>query len=88
MMLATSTAADAAPVVLLSLAVILVSAKLAGELAERIHQPAVVGELLAGVLLGPSLLGLLDPTPASWLHLFGEIGGDHVVSHFPMHTVV
>ena len=74
MVLATSPAAEAAPVVLLSLAVILVAAKLVGELAERVHQPAVVGELLAGVLLGPSLLGLLDPTGSSWLHLFGEIG--------------
>jgi len=74
MMLAVpSPAADAAPAVLLALAVVLVTAKLVGELAERIHQPAVVGELLAGVLLGPSLFGFLDPT-ASWLHLFGEIG--------------
>jgi Kef-type K+ transport system membrane component KefB len=66
-------AAEAAPAILLSLAIILVAAKLAGELAERVHQPAVVGELLAGVLLGPSLFGLLDPA-AAWLHLFGEIG--------------
>ena len=58
---------------LLLLAVILVSAKLLGELAERIGQPAVVGELLAGVLLGPSLIGFVDPTlPA--LHLLAEIG--------------
>jgi Kef-type K+ transport system membrane component KefB len=58
---------------LLLLAVILVAAKLLGELAERIGQPAVVGELLAGVLLGPSVLGFVDPTlPA--LHLIAEIG--------------
>ncbi len=65
--------ADAVPAILLSLAVILVGAKLLGELAERLGQPAVLGELLAGVLLGPSLLGLLEPG-APWLHLFGEIG--------------
>lgn len=58
---------------LLLLAVVLVAAKVLGELAERIGQPAVVGELLAGVLLGPSVLGFVDPTlPA--LHLFAEIG--------------
>jgi Kef-type K+ transport system membrane component KefB len=58
---------------LLLLAVILVSAKILGELAERIGQPAIVGELLAGVILGPSLLGYVDPTlPA--LHLTAEIG--------------
>jgi Kef-type K+ transport system membrane component KefB len=54
-------------------AAILLSAKVLGELAERIGQPAVIGELLAGVLLGPSLLGLVDPaTPV--LHLLAEIG--------------
>jgi len=58
---------------LLLLAVILVAAKVLGELAERIAQPAVIGELLAGVLLGPSVLGFVDPNlPA--LHLFAEIG--------------
>jgi Kef-type K+ transport system membrane component KefB len=58
---------------LLLLAVILVSAKVLGELAERVGQPAIVGELLAGVILGPSLLGYVDPTlPA--LHLTAEIG--------------
>ncbi len=38
--------------VLIALVVILVAAKLGGELAERVHQPAVLGELLAGVVLG------------------------------------
>ena len=58
---------------LLLLAVVLVAAKVLGELAERIGQPAVVGELLAGVLLGPSVIGFVDPSlPA--LHLMAEIG--------------
>ena len=43
----------------LVLAAILVAAKLLGELAERIGQPAVLGELLAGVLLGGSVLGVV-----------------------------
>ena len=58
---------------LLLLAVILVAAKLLGELAESIGQPAVVGELIAGVLLGPSVIGFVDPTMSS-LHLIAEIG--------------
>jgi Kef-type K+ transport system membrane component KefB len=58
---------------LLLLAVILASAKILGELAERIGQPAVVGELVAGVLLGPSVIGFVDPALPS-LHLIAEIG--------------
>ena len=40
------------PAVLIGVAVMLVAAKLAGEVFERMRQPAVLGELLAGVLLG------------------------------------
>jgi Kef-type K+ transport system membrane component KefB len=42
------------PEFLFLLVAILVSAKLLGELAEKVGQPAVLGELLAGVLLGGS----------------------------------
>lgn len=52
---------------------ILVGAKLFGELAERIGQPAVLGELVAGVVLGASVLGLVDPT-VEVVHLLAEIG--------------
>jgi Na+:H+ antiporter len=67
---------------LLSLAVILAGAKLAGALAVRLRQPAVLGELLAGLVFGPSLLNLLhqpffsDPsglTEPTLLRL-GELG--------------
>ena len=43
--------------VLADLALILVAAKLAAEACERVRVPAVVGEIVAGVLIGPSLLG-------------------------------
>jgi Kef-type K+ transport system membrane component KefB len=43
---------DAVPEVLLGLAAVLVGTKLGGELAERLRLPAVVGELLVGVLMG------------------------------------
>ncbi len=45
----------------LALALLLGLAHLLGELARRVHQPAVVGEILAGVLLGPTVLGTLSP---------------------------
>ncbi|HLN93093.1 MAG TPA: cation:proton antiporter [Thermoanaerobaculia bacterium] len=57
---------------LLAFAAALFGGKLLGELCERIGQPAVLGELLAGVLLGPSLLGLV-PLSAGIL-LLAEIG--------------
>ena len=57
---------------LLAFAAALVAAKLFGDLAERIGQPAVLGELLAGILVGPSLLGLV-PLSAGILVL-AEIG--------------
>ena len=48
----------------LAFAAALIGAKLFGELAERLGQPAVLGELLAGVLLGPSVLGLVPLSDA------------------------
>src|SRR5258708_7266012 len=38
-----------------------------GALARRLGQPAVVGELLGGVALGPSVLGAVDPSLQHWL---------------------
>jgi Kef-type K+ transport system membrane component KefB len=40
-------------------AFILIAGALLGRLAQRFHQPAVVGEIIGGILLGPSALGLL-----------------------------
>jgi Kef-type K+ transport system membrane component KefB len=45
----------------LQLAIILVACRLVGFLARKIGQPQVVGEMVAGVLIGPSLFGLLLP---------------------------
>jgi Kef-type K+ transport system membrane component KefB len=44
---------------LLLLAIVIAAAKIAGALAGRIHQPAVFGEILVGVLLGPTVLDML-----------------------------
>lgn len=45
----------------LALAVILAACRLAGLIAQRLGQPQVVGEMIAGVVLGPSLLGRIAP---------------------------
>ena len=51
-------------VVLLDIAVIVLAARGMGILARRIGQPAVVGEIVAGLLLGPSLLGQFPGNPS------------------------
>jgi len=51
----------------LQLAVILLFCRLVGAIALRFGQPQVVAEMLAGVLLGPSLFGLLWPEAQRWL---------------------
>jgi K+:H+ antiporter len=48
-------------VMFLSIGVLLGAARVCGELAKRLRQPSVVGEIIAGVLLGPTLLGVLAP---------------------------
>lgn len=55
------------------LVLMLAAARLCGMLAKRIGQPTVLGELLAGVVLGPSVLGLVDPNVET-IHLLAELG--------------
>ena len=45
-----------------NLLILLVVAKILGELFDRNKQPAMIGEILAGVILGPSLLNLTIET--------------------------
>ena len=60
----------------LVLAAILAAAKVLGEAAERIGQPAVLGELLAGVLLGGSVFGVVPAggIEAELIHVLAELG--------------
>ena len=46
--------------VFLSIAIIIVIARIFGVLARKVRQPAVVGEIIAGICLGPSVLGLIN----------------------------
>jgi Kef-type K+ transport system membrane component KefB len=57
---------------LLDLFLILLAAKLGEALFRRLGQPALVGEILAGVLLGPALLGWVEP--GETLEVFAELG--------------
>ena len=57
---------------LIGLAIVWLAAKVAGEAMERIGQTAVLGELLAGVIIGPGVLGLVHESPI--LHSLAELG--------------
>ncbi|MGA7595425.1 MAG: cation:proton antiporter [Gallionella sp.] len=57
---------------LLQLLGILIASRLFAEIAVRLNFPSVIGELLAGVMLGPSLLGWIEP--AQTFRLLAEIG--------------
>lgn len=59
-------------VLILQLAIILVTAKIAGSLSVRLGQPSVLGQLLIGIVLGPSVLGLVSETET--LAEFSQIG--------------
>src|SRR5689334_523104 len=69
--------------VLLALVVVIVTARSIGALFRRLAQPPVVGEILAGILLGPSLLGrvwpqagefLLPKSVAPFLQVLSQVG--------------
>jgi len=77
-LIATSTEGYDLALILGNLLIIILVARLAAELAERIKIPAVLGEIIAGIIIGPSALGLIDPIKhldvANMVLLLGEIG--------------
>jgi Kef-type K+ transport system membrane component KefB len=69
--------------VLLALASVIVFARIVGTLFRFIHQPPVIGEVIAGILLGPSFLGqifpaashyILPPSVAPYLSIIAQVG--------------
>ena len=69
--------------VLIALVVVIVAARALGAVFKKLHQPAVIGEVVAGIMLGPSLLGrvspelsaqLLPPTVAPFLGVLAQVG--------------
>lgn len=61
------------PVFLAQIAVIIGVARLCGILMRKLGQPQVVGEMIAGLALGPSLLGVAWPSAYSWLFPLGTV---------------
>lgn len=59
--------------ILVQLFVLFAAAKLAGELFERLHQSAVIGELLIGMVLGAGMLGVVDVAAEPFLREFAEL---------------
>src|SRR5258706_7656132 len=58
--------------VLLHILVVLVAAKVAAEVAERVSIPPVMGEIVAGIIVGPSMLGLVGNDEV--LRVLAEVG--------------
>jgi Kef-type K+ transport system membrane component KefB len=67
-------------ILLAQLLIIVLSARVLGALFRRIHQPQVLGEIVAGILLGPSLFGWLAPSAAAWLFPAGNMGALYALS--------
>jgi Kef-type K+ transport system membrane component KefB len=57
---------------LIQLVIILFSARILGEIAAYFNVPSVIGEIVAGILIGPSVLGFIELTPP--IHLLAQIG--------------
>ena len=60
---------------LLQLSIMLVMSRMFAELARKLNQPAVIGEILAGILLGPTVLGMIKPEWFEALYPVGAVSG-------------
>lgn len=67
---------------IVQLVILLVSARLLGELFARLGQPPIIGELLAGVLIGPSFLGGMFPGLYEAVFAPEDQSGQHVLEAF------
>ncbi len=74
---APASTSDPLTLLLLQVVVIVGLARLVGMLLRRLGQPAVIGEMLVGIALGPSLLGWLSPSLSAYL--FPASGGLNVL---------
>jgi len=61
---------------LIQLSIMLMLGRLLAEAARKIKQPAVVGEILAGIILGPTILGMINP---DWFHGLFPAGSSSLV---------
>lgn len=72
---------------LLQLSIMLLMGRIFAELARKLRQPAVIGEIVAGILLGPTILGMIQP---EWFHALYPVGSTSgiVLSGFVQVAVV
>lgn len=52
---------------LIQISILLISARILGEIARRFRQPTVIGELFAGIIIGPTVIGGIFPDFIEWL---------------------
>ena len=76
----TNSAALALPVLLLQIVVIVVAVRVFGWLFSKIGQPAVIGEIVAGVVLGPSVLGAFAPAVSQFVFPATSLGNLQFIS--------
>ncbi|MDQ2853734.1 MAG: cation:proton antiporter [Chloroflexota bacterium] len=74
------------PAILFQLFALLLATKLGDELFKRLGQPALVGEILGGLVVGPAVLGWYQITPET--SLFSEIGAVLLLFQVGVHTRV
>ena len=79
------TAGDGIPALLAALVAIIVATKLLGEIAQRLGQPAVLGELISGVLLGGSVLGIVSAREPV-IHALAQLGVLILLFEIGLHT--
>ncbi|HEY7545795.1 MAG TPA: cation:proton antiporter, partial [Blastocatellia bacterium] len=61
-------------ILLMQIIVIIIVARFAGRLFLKIRQPAVIGEMIAGIMLGPSVLGVVSPQTMTFLFPASSMG--------------
>ncbi|HKW10755.1 MAG TPA: cation:proton antiporter [Gemmatimonadaceae bacterium] len=81
----SASAVDPVAALLAALVAIFIATKVLGEMAQRLGQPAVLGELVAGVLLGGSVLGIVNPSDPT-LAALAQIGVIVLLFETGLHT--
>ena len=69
-------------ILLLQIIVILMTCRLFGWLFAKMQQPTVIGEIVAGIVLGPSVLGHLLPSVSAFLFPFDSLQNINMLSQF------
>lgn len=56
----------------ITIVIVLLASKIAGQISIRLGQPSVLGKIIIGIILGPAFLGVIQNTDV--IHIFSEIG--------------